>query len=70
MKQSEINKPGVYVATNLNEPDNRYLVLIGGDNHFLKIETIWDLYHNAISWDDVRGKSLDWNELKGIETMK
>ena len=70
MKRSEINKSGVYVATNQNNQDNRYLVLISGDDHFLKIEEVWDLYHNCITYDGLRGKSFEWNELKGIENMK
>jgi len=70
MKLSEINKSGVYVVTNLNEPDNRYLVLISGYDNFLKIESVWDLYHNCIANDDLRGKSFEWNELKGVENMK
>jgi hypothetical protein len=70
MKQSEINKSGVYVATNLNKPDNRYLVLISGYDYFLRIESVWDLYHNCIADDGLRGKSFEWNEVKGLESMK
>jgi len=70
MKLSEINKSGVYIVTNLNEPDNKYLVLISGNNHFLKIESVWDLYHNCIVYDDLMDEFLDWNELKVVENMK
>jgi hypothetical protein len=70
MKLSEINKSGVYVATNLNKPDNRYLVLISGYDYFLRIESVWDSYHKCIADDGLRGKSFEWNEVKGLENMK
>lgn len=69
MKLPEVNKSGVYVVTNTNDRDNQYLVLISGHNHFLKIETVWDLYHNTVEFDDLRGKSLDWTEIKLSEII-
>lgn len=52
---------GSYIITNQKHESEKYLVLISGDNPFLKIEVIWDLHKSKLTTNDVmRGKTFDW----------
>jgi hypothetical protein len=63
MQYSEINKAGIYTATNVTDANDKYVVLISGEHHFLKISVVWDTRTNQENFDKLRGRTFDWSEL-------
>lgn len=61
MEMKDIKESGSYNLVDLSDNKLKYLVLISGDNPFLKIDVIWDYNKNkVVSTDVFRGKNFNW----------
>lgn len=61
MEMKDIKESGSYNLVDPSDNKLKYLVLISGDNPFLKIDIIWDYNKNkVVSTDVFRGKTFKW----------
>lgn len=61
MEMKDIEESGSYNLVDTSDNKLKYLVLISGDNPFLKIDIIWDYNKNkVVSTDVFRGKNFKW----------
>jgi hypothetical protein len=57
----KISEGGCYIITNKIDKNEKYLILVSGDEPFLVKEMIWDCYKNIIVTNDIlRGKDFYW----------
>ena len=67
----DIKESGSYNLVDTSDNKLKYLVLISGDNPFLKIDVIWDYTKNkVVSTDVFRGKNFKWLKITISESHK